>query len=93
MDVVHVEGKNVGDIFLYTLSTCGWCGKMKAWLKEKGWAFGYVDVDLVPPAEERDVMDKVRSWNPQCTFPTVVVNQSACFAGYQPAKLEEILRR
>ena len=91
MQIVHVPGVNRGDIFLYTLSTCGWCKKMKAFLNEQGLEYRYVDVDLVHPSEEKPVMEEVRRWNPQCTFPTVVVNKSACFSGFQPEKLAGLL--
>jgi len=29
MKMVHVEGKNAGQIILYALSTCGWCKKTR----------------------------------------------------------------
>jgi glutaredoxin len=91
MEIVHVPGENRGDIFIYALSTCGWCGKMKAWLNERGLEYRYVDVDQVPSVEEGRVMHEVRKWNPRCNFPTVVVNQKECFAGYQPERLAELL--
>lgn len=92
MDVKHVRGKDSGEIFLYTLSTCGWCSKMKRWLDEAGLAYSYVDVDLVPSGEKDGVMDDVRRWNPQCTFPTVIVNSRDCFSGFRPEKLQQLLK-
>jgi glutaredoxin-like protein NrdH len=91
MDIVHVNGEKKGEIFLYTLSTCGWCRKMKTWLNERSLDYSYVDVDLVSPEEEAEVMGQVSHWNPRCNFPTVVVNRSVCLTGYQPEKLREIL--
>ena len=92
MNTVHVKGKDRGDIFLYTLSTCGWCRKTKEWLDGKGLSYSYVDVDLEPAGSKEDVMDEVRRWNPRCSFPTVVINGKDCFVGYKPDKLEELLK-
>ena len=91
MKIEQVSGEDRGKIFLYTLSTCAWCRKMKRWLDQKGFAYSYVDVDLAPDTEHDTIMDEVREWNPSCSFPTVVVNDQACFSGFDPDRLEEIL--
>ena len=46
MKMEHVDGKNAGNVLLFALSTCGWCGKTKELLKELGIAFDFVYVDL-----------------------------------------------
>lgn len=92
MKEVHVEGKDRGDIFLYTLSTCGWCRKMKGWLDKKGLSYSYVDVDLEPAESKEAVMEEVRRWNPRCSFPTIVVNGNSCLVGFKPDELEELLK-
>lgn len=91
MDIIHVPGKDHGEIMLYTLSTCVWCRKMKRWLDEKGYAYSYVDVDLESGAEKEAVMEEVERWNPLCSFPTVVIDQKECFVGYKPEKLQELV--
>ncbi len=91
MKIEHVEGKDIGKLFLYTLSTCIWCRKMKRWLDKEGYEYSYLDVDLAPAGEHDEIMDEVRKWNPACSFPTVVVNNKDCFSGYDPDKLKEIL--
>ena len=92
MDVKHVAGQNKGKVFLFALSTCGWCRKTKAFLNEQGLAYEYVDVDLEVGAEKNVTLDQVRKWNPSCSFPTIVVNDSECIVGYQPDKLKELLK-
>ena len=91
MKIEQVTGEDKGKIFLYTLSTCAWCRKMKRWLNDKGLEYSYVDVDLSPDTEQDGIMDDVRKWNPSCSFPTVVVNDEECLSGYDPEKLEELL--
>ena len=36
MNATHVDGKEASKVMLYTLSTCVWCKKTKARLKELG---------------------------------------------------------
>lgn len=91
MDIKHVEGKNKGNVFLYALSTCGWCKKTKVFLNEQGVEYSYVDVDLVPAAEKDQVIRDVMKWNPACSFPTIVVDNTTCIIGFQPDKLKEVL--
>lgn len=91
MEIVKVAGEDRGDILLYTLSTCGWCRKMKAWLDEAGLAYSYVDVDMEPGDTYDSVMEEVKRWNPACSFPTVVVNGRECFPGFDPDRLRELL--
>lgn len=91
MKVQHVPGSDRGRIFLYTLSTCGWCRKMKAYLDDRGLEYRYVDVDLESGSEKETAMEEIRTWNPRCSFPTVVVNGKDCFVGFKPDELEELL--
>jgi glutaredoxin len=91
MDVKHISGQDKGTIFLYALSTCGWCKKTKAFFNEQGVEYSYVDVDLVPAAEEDQVMQEVQRWNPSTSFPTIVINNQQCIVGFQPDKIKEVL--
>ena len=92
MDIKHVDGKNKGKVFVYALSTCGWCKKTKAFLSENGVEYSYVDVDLETGAERTKVLDEVRKWNANCSFPTVVLNDATCLVGFQPDKMKETLK-
>ncbi len=93
MNIVHVNGTNRGDIFLYALSTCVWCKKTKAFLGELQVEYRYVDVDLVP-AEERDgVVADLARHNPARNFPTIVIDGREVIVGFQPERLKELLGR
>jgi glutaredoxin len=89
MEIKHVKGRKKGDIFLYALSTCGWCKKTKRILDEKGLEYSYVDVDLLDDSESEKAMEEVRRWNPSCSFPTIVINGKHAIKGYL---LDEIKR-
>lgn len=91
MDVHRVDGQDRGDVLLFALSTCVWCRRTKALLQELGVAYRYVDVDLVPPEEQQEVMEQVARWNPQRNFPTLVIRNSQVIVGYQPERIREAL--
>lgn len=86
------SGGNPG-IKLYALSTCVWCGKTKTLLKDLGVDFDSVDVDLLSGAERDLIMDEIKRWNPDNTFPTLVINGQQCIVGFREAEIREALGR
>jgi glutaredoxin len=93
MKMEHVAGKKKGDIMLYALSTCVWCKKTKAFLSELGIEYSYVFVDLLNEVEKKEVMEVVAVWNPECSFPTVVINNESCVVGFRPDEIKEKLAK
>ncbi|MDA8100607.1 MAG: glutaredoxin family protein [Nitrospiraceae bacterium] len=61
-------------IRLFTLSTCSHCNRTKKFFKELGIAVEFTDVDLLTGEEREKVMDEVRKLNPDCSFPTICIN-------------------
>lgn len=92
MTVEHVPGKKAGDVMLFALSTCGWCRKTRELLQEMGVEYYYEYVDLIPDETERHrEMKTVEKWNPHCSFPTLVINNSKCVVGYRPEEIKKEL--
>jgi glutaredoxin-like protein NrdH len=91
MTIKHVKGDKKGDVMLYALSTCVWCKKTKAFLEEMHVDFRYLDVDLLDKQERATVMDEIRKWNPACSFPSLVIDNSRCIVGYDEKKMRENL--
>lgn len=89
MLVNHVDGQNKGKVIVYTLSTCGWCKKVKAYLKNHKIAFDYIDVDLLEDDERENVLVELRKWNPRTSFPTLVIDDKRCIAGFDEEKMEQ----
>ena len=85
-----VEGKKKNDVFLFTLSTCVWCMKTKKLLKDIGIAYSYIDVDLVEDDIKDEVIKEFDRWNPEESFPTIVVNNKNRILGYQEDKIKEL---
>ena len=92
MSFVHVPGKEQAKIILYTLSTCIWCKKTKQLLNKLGVAYSYIDVDLLDGEEKARVVKEQERWNPQCSYPTLVINNSRCIVGYKEDEIREALR-
>lgn len=91
MNRTHVEGKNQGKVILYALSTCGWCKKTKALLNELGVAYDYTDVDLLRGSEQTAAIGEVQKFNPDCNFPTLVIDDKKCIVGFKEAEIREAL--
>lgn len=92
MSMEHVEGKNKGKVVLYALSTCGWCRKTRMLLESLKIDFNYIYVDLLKGEERSKIIKEVEKWNPQLSFPTVVINDSAVIVGFKEDELKEKLQ-
>jgi glutaredoxin len=87
----HVAGKKKGDVMLFALSTCGWCRKTKEFLNELGIDYNYVYVDLAEGKEQEEIENELEKWNPEGSFPTIVINNKECIVGYKPDDLKKKL--
>jgi len=92
MALKHVGGRNAGHIVIYALSTCPWCRKTKKLLDDLGVEYYFEDVDLLQEAEKNQAMDTVKKWNPACSFPTMVINDSKCIVGFKEDEIRKELK-
>jgi glutaredoxin len=90
-DFIKVDGRDVGDIKIYTLSTCGWCKKTKAFLNENGIKYAYVDVDKLQGNETDAVRRQQMKFNKSGSFPTIVINDEDCIIGYDEDALRALI--
>jgi glutaredoxin-like protein NrdH len=90
-EFTKVEGRNLGDIRMFTLSTCGWCKKTKAFFRDHNVAFSYIDVDLLSFGEQDKILEQQRVYDPTESYPTIVVNSDYCIVGYDENKLKQLL--
>jgi glutaredoxin-like protein NrdH len=91
MGMIHVAGKNKGNIVLYALSTCVWCRKTKQMLDQLGVEYDYAEVDLLQGEEKSNAMTEVKKMNPRCSFPTLSINEQ-CIVGFDESKIQEALK-
>ncbi len=88
----HVEGKQIGHIVAYTLSTCVWCKKTKKLMNDLGIDYYYIDVDLLDGGEREEARKEVLRWNSAGSYPTIVIDNEKSINGYEPEKIRELFR-
>ncbi len=91
MALVKVPGKNKGNIMLYALSTCVWCGKTKKLLDDLGVEYTYEYVDLLTGKDRDAAVKAIMAWNPASSFPTMVLNNEKCIVGFKEAEIRQAL--
>jgi glutaredoxin len=86
-----VEGKDKGDVKLFALSTCVWCRRTRRLLDELGVTYHYVYVDLLPEESKKETLSEVTRWNPDASYPTLVINNSTCIVGFEENDIRQHL--
>lgn len=76
---------------LYALSTCVHCKKTKEFLNELGVAYDYLFVDHLSRAEMDEIIKQIEKFNPRCSFPTLVINDSITIVGSRMDEIREAL--
>ncbi len=77
-------------IRLYTLSTCSHCNRTKRFFRENGIDMEFIDVDLLTGEEREQIMNEVRKLNPDCSFPTICIDD-VIIVGFNEDKLKKAL--
>jgi glutaredoxin-like protein NrdH len=88
----RVDGIDKGRIVLYTLSTCMWCRMAKNLLKDLGVGYEYVDVDSLPAEEKVAAKNEIKKWNPDGSYPTIVIGDKECISGFDEAEIREKIK-
>ena len=91
MDLQHVDGKDKGNILLFALSTCGWCKKVRMLLGDLEVEYDYIYVDLTNGEEREETVEALKKFNPDVSFPTLVINDSDVIVGYEEEEIKSKL--
>ena len=75
---------------VYTLSTCGHCKATKRLLNECQIKYDVTDVDLFHGDERAAILEDVKKWNPNCSFPTIIIGDKV-IVGYKEDEIKEAL--
>jgi len=89
VEVKSVKGEDKGQIRLYALSTCIWCGKTKKLLNDLNVGYDFIDVDLLDPEDQQEVLKEIKKHNPGGGFPTMVIDDKDCIVGFDEVKVKE----
>jgi len=92
MSLEQVDGRDIGKIMLYALSTCVWCKKTKQLLDSLGVKYSYIYMDLIQGKEKENKLKDLEKWNPRCSYPTIVINNSKCIVGFREEEIKEALK-
>ncbi len=93
MQTSKVEGSNTKNkVFLYTLSTCGWCKKTKELLKEKKIAYEYIDLDKCSKEDQKTAIEELKAKNLPVAFPVIVINNDTVIQGFKKDDILEALQ-
>jgi glutaredoxin len=92
VDFQAVKGADKGKIVLYTLSTCMWCRMAKDLLKDLGVAYSFVDVDMLEAAEKERARQEMKKWNPEGSYPTIVIGNRECISGFDEDEIREKIK-
>lgn len=75
---------------IYTLSTCSHCKAAKKFLNENNIVFDATDVDLLQGKDREAVLNEVVQYNPQRSFPTIVIGDKIII-GFKESDIKEAL--
>lgn len=76
---------------LYTLSTCSHCRATKKFLDEFKVEYIFTDVDLMQGEQRKAALDEVMKWNPQCSFPTILIGDKV-IVGFREDEIRKALK-
>jgi len=77
-------------IKLYSLSTCSYCKAIKKMLKDLEVTHEYVEADLLEDPERETLLDELRSINPSCSFPTIIIDDQPII-GFKIQEIKETI--
>jgi len=90
-NIKKVTGLKVKEIKMFALSTCIWCKKTKALLKDLGLEYSYVDVDLLFGSDRDEAYQEMGRHNQSTSFPTIIINNGEdIIVGYEEEKLKSL---
>lgn len=92
METMIVEGsKTKNKVFLYTLSTCGWCNKTKELLKENNIKYEYIDLDKCTKEDQKTAVDQLKERKLPVAFPIMIINDEKVIQGFKKDQIIEAL--
>lgn len=77
--------------FMFALTSCRHCKRTKEYLDANDAKYHLLFVDEFNGKNRSDLMDKVRSYNPRGSFPTIVLPGGKVVVGYREQLLREAL--
>ncbi len=77
----------------YTLTQCVHCGRLEKYLEVNRIPFTKVLLDNYEGLARRNLIEKLRSYNPRGSFPTLVSPEGEVSIGFREAQVKEIFTK
>ena len=92
MNIIKIQGENKKhSVFLYALSTCGWCNKAKKLLIDNNIEFEYVDVDLCSDDDKELARQDISKRGGRFSFPTIIIDDKNLITGFKEEEIKQFL--
>jgi glutaredoxin-like protein NrdH len=78
------------EVKIYTLSTCTHCKDAKRFLDDCKVQYEFKDVDLLTGKERAEVLEEIRKFNAECSFPTIIIGNKV-IVGFREDEIREAL--
>jgi glutaredoxin len=90
---ITVKGERTQpSLTFFSLSTCAMCRRAQAYLEEKGFAYRYLVVDLLPPEDKARLKERLsRSHGVKAAFPALVIDDRRLVLGFFKGSWDEAL--
>jgi glutaredoxin len=75
---------------MYTLSTCSHCKATKKFMDKCKVEYEFTDVDKTFGEERAAILEDVKKWNPDCSFPTIIIGDKV-IVGFKENEIKEAL--
>lgn len=82
-----------GKTLLYDLTTCRHCARLQEFLTLHGIEYNDVVVDKYIGKARKQIVEKLKSYNPRASFPTAVFPDGTVIVGYRETLLLEVIER
>lgn len=79
-------------VHIFTLTTCSHCRSTKEYLNDCGIEYTHLDVDKTTGDERKVVLEEIKKFNPDLSFPTIVIDEDKVIIGFKKSELEEALK-
>lgn len=91
MGYVFVDGRDFGDVRVFSLSTCAWCNKLKAFLERRNVRYRYIDLDTAEEEEREEIVEFLDSVYEKWGFPSLLFDDRVLLCGYKESDILETL--
>lgn len=92
METTKVPGRDSRHrVLLYAISTCGWCGRTKEFLRDNDVEFEFVDVDLCSIEDREKIRKDITGRGGELSYPATIIDNKILINGFREDELRKAL--